>query len=54
MHKMVRLGISVWEYDVAVCCGKGDAVVCYRSSVLTDVLESEGIQNQVAVLRIQP
>uniref|UniRef100_A0A8C7FNX2 Arf-GAP with coiled-coil, ANK repeat and PH domain-containing protein n=1 Tax=Oncorhynchus kisutch TaxID=8019 RepID=A0A8C7FNX2_ONCKI len=28
---MVRLGISVWEYDVAVCCGKGDAVVCYRS-----------------------
>uniref|UniRef100_A0A8C7M641 Arf-GAP with coiled-coil, ANK repeat and PH domain-containing protein n=1 Tax=Oncorhynchus kisutch TaxID=8019 RepID=A0A8C7M641_ONCKI len=27
MHKMVRLGISVWEYDVAVCCGKGDAVL---------------------------
>uniref|UniRef100_A0A8C7QIX7 Arf-GAP with coiled-coil, ANK repeat and PH domain-containing protein n=1 Tax=Oncorhynchus mykiss TaxID=8022 RepID=A0A8C7QIX7_ONCMY len=49
---MVRLGISVWEYDVAVCCGKGDAVVCYRSSVLTDVLESEGVQNQVALVKL--
>uniref|UniRef100_A0A8C8CV18 Arf-GAP with coiled-coil, ANK repeat and PH domain-containing protein n=1 Tax=Oncorhynchus tshawytscha TaxID=74940 RepID=A0A8C8CV18_ONCTS len=47
---MVRLGVSVWEYDVAVCCGKGDAVVCYRSSVLTDVLESEGVQNQLVKL----
>uniref|UniRef100_A0A8C8CMC4 Arf-GAP with coiled-coil, ANK repeat and PH domain-containing protein n=1 Tax=Oncorhynchus tshawytscha TaxID=74940 RepID=A0A8C8CMC4_ONCTS len=49
---MVRLGVSVWEYDVAVCCGKGDAVVCYRSSVLTDVLESEGVQNQVALVKL--
>lgn len=34
----------MWEYDVAIGCGKGETTVCYRSSVLTYVLESEGVQ----------